>query len=376
MRLVSSVASIHLDFFNLTYVYLIVQWQDSDIDELVIVLGYFIFLSILTVVKYREDPSVMHCRTHRFPLVYERRSLKSAPTSPSQPRFRNQSAPVIAAPRPQRIAQLREAVLSRRSSHSLEYEVEHFSGGPTLPTAQPTSPDDFAPQFGRATSLDVQSSDPHATSSDGHTFAIHIPQPMVALPPLQPVRSPSQSAPRPTYTPSPFYHSSVETAIRESSPRIPPPAQLNSGPVRLLPPSPPSPPPLGDWPRMDATSRPRMKRKPLPQPLPATQPQAQAVLPRSRQPLPNPAAPALARGPSHPPRALPRQPPGPPQPDQYSLDASALTAALQPLAEQNTSAWRSTKPSGPRRQSVDDGRPPALDLANISAFRSSGLGNR
>ena len=59
MRLVSSVASIHLDFFNLTYVYLIVQWQDSDIDELVIVLGYFIFLSILTVVKYREDPSVM-----------------------------------------------------------------------------------------------------------------------------------------------------------------------------------------------------------------------------------------------------------------------------------------------------------------------------
>ncbi len=218
MRLVSSVASIHLDFFNLTYVHLIVQWQENDADELVIVLGYFTFLSILTVVKYREDPSVMQCRTHRFPLVYERRSLKSAPTSPSQPRFRNQSAPVIAAPRPQRIAQLREAVLSRRSSLSLEYEVEHFSGGPTLPTAQPTSPDDFAPQFGRATSLDVQSSDPHATSSDGHTFAIHIPQPMVALPPLVPVRSPSQSAPRATYTPSPFYHSSVETAIRGKQP--------------------------------------------------------------------------------------------------------------------------------------------------------------
>lgn len=324
---------------------------------------------------------MLHCRTHRFPLVYERRALKSVPTSPSQPRFRTQSPPIIAAPRPQRIAQLREAVLSNPSALSLDYEIEHYSGGPTLPTAHPTSPDDFAPQFGRATSLDVQSSDPHATSSDGHTFTIHIPQPVAAsLPPLQPVRSPSQSAPQAIYSSTPFYHSSVKTAIRESSPQIPPPAQLHPGPARQLPTSPPSPPPLGDWPRMDATSRPRTRRKPLPRPLPASEPQTQAASPPSRQrlPQPRPIAPALARGQSHPPRALPRQPPGPPQPEQYSLDASALAAALQPLAEQNNSSWRSTKPSGPRRQSdsIDDGRPAPLDLANISAFHSSGFGNR
>jgi hypothetical protein len=353
----------------------------------ILLLGYFTFLSILTIVKYREDPTVLHCRVHRFPLVYERRALKSVPTSPAQPRFRAQSPPVIAAPRPRRLAQLREAVLSHPSSLTLDYEIEHYQGGPTLQAAQATSNDGhaFAPQFARATSDDMHtqvlhgtSNDrraqfPQATSSDGHTFAIHIPQTAASPPPpLQPVRNAPQQMPQATYS-SPFYHSAVKTAINKAGPQIPPPVQVNQ--PRQLP---PSPPPLGDWPRLDATSRPRTKRKPLPRPLPGSEAQAEPPSETRITSQPQgPSRPNPARGQPHS-RALPAQPPGPAQPEQYALDATALTAALQPLAAQ-PSSWRS-KPSGPRRSrqsdSIDDGRPAALDLSNISSFRTPGFGPR
>jgi hypothetical protein len=47
----------------------------------------------------------------------------------------------------------------------------------------------------------------------------------------------------------------------------------------------------------------------------------------------------------------------------YTLDASALSAALQPVASQS---WRS-KPSGPRRKvnSIDDDRNAERDPSNI-----------
>lgn len=419
----------------------------------ILLLGYFILLSLLAFVQYKDDSTILQCRVHRFPVALKHHNLKSGPTSPLRSRFRAQSPPVIAAPTPLRIANLREAILRNyRANQSADYHAEHQQGDPSI---HETTNDGhrFSGQTGAFTSNDghiIGSQPGHATSSDGHTFAIHLPQTSTSPPPLQPLRfgqqtqsaEPSGSglpplqplrhgqvpAPQPAYSPSPFYHNSVKTAINATAPQTPQPILLSSlqpQPQTSAQPEPPSPPPLGDWPRMDALSRPHTKRKPLPKPAettPAPRPErpsqdnthvqhpgpqspsrmnslTQGMSSQQHNPLqegpsrvnsqvqsnsrqrpshaperptrvnlqaqgsrPQPVAPPLARGPSQT-RALPRQPPPPPptQPGQYTFDAPALAAALQPIAAQSTS-WRS-KPTGPRRpsNSIDDGRPVLLD---------------
>ncbi|KAF8163205.1 hypothetical protein B0H34DRAFT_312788 [Crassisporium funariophilum] len=258
----------------------------------ILLLGYFVLLVVSAIIRQREDPTIWHCSVRKFPWLNGRRNLKSVPTSPSLPRFRSQT-PVIAAPRPRRLAIMREAILSYRSGLSSEYEVEHYQPQPhAAPEPVPANNRPVPP----------------------------IPLAMASPPPL--IRQQTQQAQQrqgPTLS-TPFYPSYVRTAI-DPTPQAPPPAQL--GQIRRLP---PSPPPLGDWPRLDATSRPpRIKRKPLPPVVP---------------------------------------------PASYSFNAPALSAALQPLASSPTRS----RPTGPRRRSSsgEEHRPSHLDLSQISSFHTRG----
>jgi len=289
-----------------------------------IVLGYFTLLFVLTMVKRREDSSIWHYNVRKFPLT-KGQALKSAPTSPSLPRFHGQP-PVIAAPRPRRIAAIREAILSYRSGLSSEYQIEHYQTPNLPPIAAPAQSTQNWP----------------------------------APPP--PVHAPVQQQ---TVSSTPFYHTSVQLAIEDQQPQPPPPVQQVQ--VRRLP---PSPPPLGDWPRLDAASRPRTKRKPLPpvqvEQGPPTQPRSAAGL-QPRLELRRPQPPHLQSQPQQPPSQS-RRPAAPnPTSASYTFDAPALSAALQPLESQPTRS--NFRPSGPRKLS-DDRRPAPLDLSSISTFRA------
>lgn len=315
------------------------------------VLGYLTLLFVLTIVKRREDSSIWHYDVRKFPLE-KGQALKSAPPSPSLPRFRAQS-PVIAAPRPRRIAAIREAILSYRSGLSLEYDIEHYQTPDLAPAAAP------AQRTQEWTALPEPPSPPAPIHAPVHQ---------------QPIFS------------TPFYHTSVQLAIEDQQPQPPPPALQSQ--IRRLP---PSPPPLGDWPRLDAASRPRTeKRKPLPQPLPSSQVEPEPPIQSRSRAVPR-LQPQLQPHHSPPPRRQSRSRPQPssqsrqqpvpplsasiPTSASYTFDAPALSAALQPLASQPTSWKSNSRPSGPRRpsDSINGGRPPPLDLSNISSFRSPGF---
>ncbi|CAA7271797.1 unnamed protein product [Cyclocybe aegerita] len=228
----------------------------------ILLLGYFTLLSILSFVKSKEDPTIWHCSVHRFPWMNGLRSLKSVPTSPTSPtlpRFRSKT-PVIAAPRPQRVNNLANAFLAYRSGLSSEYEIEYFQ-----PDAQPVSG-----QVSERPMPPVPAELVSRSSQIRHTTeqAQETQQPIIS---------------------TPFYHSVVQTAIDKNQPTsssvVAPPQPAQLGQIRRLP---ASPPPLGNWPRLDATQRPYTKRKPLPLPQP---PQP--------QPRPEPKLRNTGRGVSH-----------------------------------------------------------------------------
>ncbi|KIM49226.1 hypothetical protein M413DRAFT_21488 [Hebeloma cylindrosporum] len=307
----------------------------------ILLLGYFTLLFALTIIKRREDSSIWSYNVRKFPLM-KGQALKSAPASPSLPRFRGQP-PVIAAPRPRRIAAIRQAILSYRSGLSLDYEIEHYQTPDLAPVAAP------------------------ARRTQKWTAPSPSPPPPVHAPVHQ----------QPVFS-SPFYHTSVQVAIEDQQPQPPPPVQQSQ--IRRLP---PSPPPLGDWPRLDAASRPRTtKRKPLPQPLPPAQVepippiQSRSGAVARLQPQPHPQPRARPPPPSQSRHPLPPHTASIPTSTSYIFDAPALSAALQPLASQPATARKSkSRPSGPRRpsDSMNDGRPPPLDLSSISSFRSPGF---
>jgi preprotein translocase subunit SecG len=264
----------------------------------VLLLGYLIFLSILSFAKYKDDPTIWQAIVRKYP-VANGQSLKSAPASPTVAHFRSQT-PVIAAPRPRRLDTFRNAILSYRSGLSLDYEVEPYQP-PQLMHSPPATNDIVTP-------VPVTNSSPHLFRS---------------------VDESNQSRQLPLS--SPFYHSSIQTALVENQSKVHPVVISERPPqMRQLAPSPPL---LGDWPRPDATSRPRTKRKPLPLPQRPIESGQQVELPRPPPPLHQPVI-------SSP----------------YTFDAPALVAALQPLAHQSSS--RRSKPSGPRLQfnSANDGQ--------------------
>ncbi|KAF8797931.1 hypothetical protein BYT27DRAFT_6909364 [Phlegmacium glaucopus] len=264
----------------------------------ILLLGYLILLFVAALVKHRDDSTIWHCTVRNFPWVtshhvHHRKSIPAS--SASLPRFRTE-VPFIAAPRPRRIVPVPEALLSYRSGLSLDYEIEHYQP-PAL------SATDRRLSTYRPTSLSPSTSPVAATVSPTRIR-------------LQPQQTPP---PKPVHTVStPFYPTHVQIAINSDLQR-PPIAHLSQ--ARGLPLS-PSPPPLGDWPRRDATSQPtRVKRKPV-------------------TPIP------------------------------YTFTMPAAVQQRQPLS---TSTTRS-RPSGPRQRSNsgENNRPPNFDLSNFNSSHTRG----
>lgn len=191
-----------------------------------VVLSYFLLLVIASLIHLKHDSRIWHRYVYKFPWSDFRRSISSAPASPSLPRFLKKM-PSIVAPKPQRAAP--NALYNYRSGLSLEYEIEHYHP-PSRPPSRPPS-----------TSMN---------------FSV---LPPAAAHPFNPARMTRQA----TNKPSPsFYPHYMQSALVPTS--QPPDTYSPQHPIR--PPSPPSPSPLGDWPRPNAVMQPlRSKRDKLPQ---------------------------------------------------------------------------------------------------------------
>lgn len=222
----------------------------------------------------KKDPQIWHCSVRNFPWSDMRQCLASAPTTPTLPRF-HKNAPPIVAPKPRR-PPVNPAMYSYRSGLGSEYQIEHF---------KPPSPDASRP----------------------------VPPIPAAAPPLQRTRDTTTSFVVPSLYPQ---HMQSAISLQHASPsHTPPPPQPPTQTHQL----PPSPPPLGDWPRRDAVAQPlRIKRK-------STRSTAASDFPPVGTPPPN----------SFPPR---------------------------------------TRPTGPRTRSSSNGessRPPPLDLSNVGSYVNS-----
>ena len=170
-----------------------------------------------------------------------------------------------------------------------------------------------------------------------------------------PFYQPSSSSSQPVASIS-FYNSSVAKALgTESGPKRPPPpppAAHMSLPTREIQ---TTPPPLGDWPRLDAVTRPRTKR-----------------YPRSVPPAPDMPEPMFAI--PHPPRS--RFQSAPHTARSHTPVPVDISTPTRPLRISSTKQGRSPGrgryaglAAEPRSLPVDR-RPPPLDLSNISVYRS------
>jgi len=243
-------------------------------------LTYATLLSILAFVRSKEDPAVWKCLVRDLPVDKILGEVKRNSVL-LLPQIRK--SPVIYAPRPRYII---PPLLDCRSARNSAYDDQH----PTVP------------------------------------------------PKSAPVRQTKTNSYLPSVAQGPytsFYNASVQKAIGNGSraPPPPPPVQLSKGR---------SPPPLGDWPRLDATSRPRKKRYSHAVP--------QARGPPAREPSTAPRPSSRRAGPS-------------------SAPPSAVTT--------RTSPTRTRAPGSGRLGPMDSGsgsssqhRPPPLDLSKISSHRS------
>lgn len=218
-------------------------------------------LVIASSIQYKRNARIWQCEVHNFPWSDTRCILSSVPPSPSLPRF-EKSTPSIVAPRPRRAAPA--ALYSYRSGLSPDYEIEHYRPPSTF--AQPAPPEPAA-------------------------FPRH---------------RQAQERPAPSFYPQ-YMQASLAPPQVVSASRQDLPSPL----------SPPSPPPLGVWPRPNIISQPL----------------------RSKRARPPPSVTA----------------------EQDPAAGTSPTPSSQPRS----------RPSGPRRRSSSSGdnRPSRLDLSNISSFK-------
>jgi len=256
-----------------THVLLAFSWIST-----IILVVYLSFLLCTAIVRQKQDPQIWHAGVREICRSDIKHSLGSTPNSPSLPRFQNE-IPNVLAPQPRH--PVPATLYAHRSGLGPEYGIEHYR--PTSPAAErPVLPNPAAEarqhmqQGTRTTS--VRPSVPVASLYPHHVQSTL---------PSQPI---------------------LQNTI-------------------------PSPPPLGQWPRINALDQPR----------------------RSKQKLPLHA---------------------------YTFPPANVTStSSQPLGTTTTSssrsAPRSSRPSGPRTRSSDNEirRPPPLDLTKISAFRSGGGGS-
>ena len=177
----------------------------------------------MSILKYKDDNAVWSWSVRKV-IWQHTHKIVVPPSLPPLPSFRTQG-PVIAAPRPRRIITVPEPGLSHRSGLGLDYQIEHY---------QPPAPGvtDLGPSIDRPLS----------------PLLLSLPTPL----------SPAKSLPEKPLPAAfaPFYPSYVQAAINPGLSRT------TTAHSSHLPQSSYSPPPLGDWPRRDATSLPaRGKRK-------------------------------------------------------------------------------------------------------------------
>lgn len=272
-------------------------------------LAYMTLLSILVFVQSKEDPKIWKSYVRDLPvdkiLGGVRRNSISVRNSimASLPHIRK--TPVIYAPRPRHII---PPLLDCRSSRNSAY--------------------DFNPPL---------------------------------LPKSVPVRENSRY--QPSVRPTAFYNSSVRNVIESSDgsriPSIPRPVQSGHGRREQT-----SPPPLGDWPRLDATSRPRTKRS-------RSNNQQESSSPRrNAQPLTTP-IPFVERHRTQEPSTVHR--------DSPRRTPTSLTTPVPFIGRPSVPPPRpprpGTKPPGSGHSSSISGsssphRPPPLDLSRISTHLS------
>ena len=231
---------------------------DVHLTDVSIVFGYFILLFILTILKYKDDTTIWSWSVRKLIWQHTRKTVVPPSLLPTLPSFQTDrtQVPVIAAPRPRRIITVPDTALSYRSGLSLDYQIEHY---------QPPAPG--------ATDLEPSTDRPLSP------LALALPTSPTPLPPTR--NFPQKPLPAAF---APFYPSYVQAAINPSLSRS---STSHSSLVRNLSHTSHSPPPLGDWPRSDATSLPaRGKRKQNPPaPYSFTMPtaaQQRQVQPRSR----------------------------------------------------------------------------------------------
>jgi len=264
------VALINNDGCSSTRVLLAFSWMIT-----IILLGYLIFLVCAAVVRQQQDSQIWHASVREFCRSHSRHSLGSAPNSPSLPRFQQEKGlPSVVAPQP-RHPPPTKIYAHRNSGQGPEYDTGHY---------RPSSPPAVRP-----------------------------------VPPI-----PAAAPPKHLLTRASIMRSSVPASSSLY------PAHLHSSMARpqVLRPTPPSPPPLGNWPRANAVEQPiRSTRRP-----------PQAALAHSATSMTTP----------HP------------------------TSGTMPPSLLVPSTASRSRPSGPRTKShlLEIRRPPPLDLTRISAFRS------
>ncbi|PPQ64108.1 hypothetical protein CVT24_008925 [Panaeolus cyanescens] len=189
-----------------------------------LVIVYFAILFVLAAVKHQEDKTIWKCSVRQFEWLHGRRTLKSNPASPSLlalPKF-NAETPGPAVLSPPQMAEAQPPVILAprpRPLAALRNAILSYRSG--------------------------LSSD-YEVEHDTVQQAIEPGKRQETAPATYPL-------PRPQLT--------VQTQTEAGKPTLPN--------VRPLP---ASPPPLGVWPRLDATTQPRIKRK-LPQPIIAASPE-------------------------------------------------------------------------------------------------------
>lgn len=219
----------------------------------IILLSYFFLLVTASLVHLKHDSRIFHCYVHKFPWGQFRRSLPSAPASPSLPGFLKKM-PSIIAPKPLR--PVPTAIYTHRAGLGSEYEIESYA------TPAPDM-NDTLEQFPRA-------------------------------PPIPIVHNSYDIPQSREFTPPSFYPTYLQSALTLGSRQPEPPLpQTQHRQLRLHQP-PYDPSPLGNWPRRNPTSPPPARtRNTAVLPVPVTAPVAAAAVARhdSIPPRPRPSGP-------------------------------------------------------------------------------------
>jgi len=172
----------------------------------IVLLIHFLMLTIFTMLKVRDDPTIWHCNVRKFQWQKTLFPLKGDPCTPSSPTPRAMSGkpppsefaanfavprsqsrntndvPTLAAPRPKRPANqqaMQTQILSYRAGLSGEYDIEHYH--PTQPIPRQGHDDERRPEFHRR-QASMLAARAHSANSDPSFYPEHMRRVLDAMP--------------------------------------------------------------------------------------------------------------------------------------------------------------------------------------------------